>query len=102
MGFETHSPRQKTLRQNHHETIPMGFETFRGDLFYAFAYLIMKPSLWDLKLEEMGLSDEDVSIMKPSLWDLKQSFWTKQNNTNKIMKPSLWDLKLCTARRMSG
>ncbi len=31
----------------------------------------MKPSLWDLKLEDLAALAWEPEIMKPSLWDLK-------------------------------
>ena len=52
MGFETRRPSCSSRIRRYHEAIPMGFETDKCGRRYT-TFVIMKPSLWDLKRIDM-------------------------------------------------
>ena len=57
MGFETcNSHTARRVRQDY-KTVPMGFETNNGNQGGVYPDIIIRQSLWDLKLEHLGVAD---------------------------------------------
>ncbi len=71
MGFETYVVLMVSADSEDFEAVPMGFETLVVHCL-RMTEIILKQSLWDLKLFCFSPFLSSAFILKQSLWDLKR------------------------------